>query len=109
GGAGARGGWPPLAAGADAFDSWSPDAHKWLNTPYDCGIVLTRHAEHHRRAMRGGATYLPAENPTVRTPFDHVPELSRRARGFALWAALRQLGRSGLTDLVDRSCDHAAA
>lgn len=98
-----------LAAGADAFDSWSTDAHKWLNTPYDCGIVLTRHAAAHRRVMRGGAAYLPDDVPTVRTSFDHAPELSRRARGFALWAALRELGRRGVADLVERTCAHATA
>ncbi len=97
-----------LAAGADRADSWATDAHKWLNTPYDCGIVLTRHAEAHRRAMHGGAAYLPDVHPQVRTAFDHTPELSRRARGFALWAALRQLGRQGVAELVDRTCDLAA-
>jgi glutamate/tyrosine decarboxylase-like PLP-dependent enzyme len=96
-----------LADGAEAADSWATDAHKWLNTPYDCGIVLIRNAEAHRRAMHGGATYLPGEG-AVPNPFDHVPELSRRARGFALWAALRELGRAGLADLVERCCVHAA-
>jgi len=98
-----------LAAGVERADSWSTDAHKWLNTPYDCGIVLARDAAAHRRAMGGGAAYLPGVDPVVRSPFDHVPELSRRARGFALWAALRQLGRAGLVELVDRTCDLAAA
>lgn len=89
--------------GAELADSWSTDAHKWLNTPYDCGIALIRDAEAHRRTFRGGATYLPGE-AVVPNPFDRTPELSRRARGFALWAALRELGRQGVTDLVDRSC-----
>jgi glutamate/tyrosine decarboxylase-like PLP-dependent enzyme len=93
-----------LAAGAEHFDSWSTDAHKWLNTPYDCGIALTRHAAAHRRVMRGGAAYLPDDVPAVRTSFDHAPELSRRARGFALWAALRELGRRGVAELVERTC-----
>jgi glutamate/tyrosine decarboxylase-like PLP-dependent enzyme len=95
-----------LVAGAESADSWSTDAHKWLNTPYDCGIALVRDAEAHRRAFHGGATYLPGE-AVVPNPFDHTPELSRRARGFALWAALRQLGRSGVADLVERCCGYA--
>jgi glutamate/tyrosine decarboxylase-like PLP-dependent enzyme len=97
-----------LAAGAEAADSWSTDAHKWLNTPFDCGVILTRHADTHYRTLRGGADYLP-QAVAVRNPFDHAPELSRRARGFALWAALRELGRAGVADLVERSCRHAAA
>ena len=96
-----------LAAGAERADSWATDAHKWLNTPYDCGIALTRNADAHRRAMAGAAAYLPGVDPAVRSPYDYAPELSRRARGFALWAALRQLGRAGCAALVDRSCDLA--
>jgi glutamate/tyrosine decarboxylase-like PLP-dependent enzyme len=96
-----------LVAGAELADSWGCDAHKWLNTPYDCGIALVRDAEAHRRVFRGGAAYLPDEG-SVPNPFDHTPELSRRARGFALWAALRELGRRGLTELVERSCTLAA-
>ena len=92
-----------LVEGAESADSWATDAHKWLNTPYDCGIALLRDAEAHRRTFRGGARYLPGEN-VVPNPFDHTPELSRRARGFALWAALRQLGRAGVADLVERCC-----
>ena len=95
-----------LADGVELADSWSTDGHKWLNTPFDCGIAFTRHAEAHRRTFRGGATYLPGE-AAVRNPFDHAPELSRRARGFALWAALRELGRSGVADLIERSCAYA--
>ena len=97
-----------LADGVEHADSWSTDAHKWLNTPYDCGIALVRDAAAHRRTMRGGATYLPDDVAAVRTAFDHAPELSRRARGFALWAALRELGRRGVADLVERCCAHAA-
>ena len=95
-----------LADGSEAADSWSTDAHKWLNTPFDCGIALLRDAEAHRRVMRGGATYLPSEG-AVPSPFDRAPELSRRGRGFALWAALRELGRAGIADLVERCCGHA--
>ena len=97
-----------LVDGAESADSWSTDAHKWLNTPYDCGIALVRDAEAHRRTFHGGATYLPGEG-VVPNPFDHTPELSRRARGFALWAALRQLGRTGVAELVERCCAHAEA
>ena len=95
-----------LVDGAELADSWSTDAHKWLNTPYDCGLALVRDGEAHRRTFRGGALYLPGET-VVPNPFDHTPELSRRARGFALWAALRELGRAGVADLVERSCAHA--
>jgi len=97
-----------LAAGAELADSWSTDGHKWLNTPYDCGIALTRNADAHRRALRGAAAYLPDDHPSIRQAFDHAPELSRRARGFVLWAALRQLGRRGVAELVERCCAHAA-
>jgi glutamate/tyrosine decarboxylase-like PLP-dependent enzyme len=97
-----------LVAGAELADSWSTDAHKWLNTPYDCGIALVRDGEAHRRVFRGGAMYLPGAG-AVPNPFDHAPELSRRARGFALWAGLRELGRRGLADLVERCCAHAEA
>lgn len=95
-----------LVEGAELADSWSTDAHKWLNTPFDCGIALVRNAEAHRRTFHGGATYLPGETG-VPNPFDHTPELSRRARGFALWAALRELGRTGVAELIERSCAHA--
>jgi len=97
-----------LADGIEHADSWSTDAHKWLNTPYDCGISLVRDADAHRRTFRGGAHYLPGE-AAVANPFDHTPELSRRARGFAVWAALRELGRSGVSDLVERCCRHATS
>jgi glutamate/tyrosine decarboxylase-like PLP-dependent enzyme len=96
-----------LAGSAELADSWATDAHKWLNTPYDCGISLVRDAAAHRRTFHGGATYLPGES-VVPNPFDHTPELSRRARGFALWAALRQLGRGGVGDLVERCCAYTA-
>lgn len=97
-----------LAVGAEHADSWATDAHKWLNTPYDCGIAFVRDAEAHRRVFRGGAQYLPGD-AAVPNPFDHTPELSRRARGFALWAALRSLGRTGVAELVERCCAHASA
>jgi glutamate/tyrosine decarboxylase-like PLP-dependent enzyme len=92
-----------LVDGAELADSWATDAHKWLNTPYDCGIALLRDSDAHRRAFAGGASYLPGD-AVVPNPFDLTPELSRRARGFALWAALRELGRRGVTELVERCC-----
>jgi glutamate/tyrosine decarboxylase-like PLP-dependent enzyme len=92
-------------AGVERADSWATDAHKWLNTPYDCGIALTAHPEAHRRALGTRANYLPGpDDSIVRTPYDYSPELSRRARGFAVYAALRQLGRSGVAELIDRTC-----
>jgi glutamate/tyrosine decarboxylase-like PLP-dependent enzyme len=95
----------PLTGGVERADSWATDAHKWLNVPYDSGIAICAHPEAHRAAMTAGsASYFPAEAGKERDPMDWNPELSRRARGFALWAALRSLGRSGVADLVDRCC-----
>lgn len=99
-----------LAAGAERADSWATDAHKWLNTPYDCGIAIVKDAEAHRRAMAVRAAYLPDFNAyEARNPMDWTPEFSRRARGFAVYAALRQLGRRGVSDLIERCCAHAQA
>ncbi len=98
-----------LARGAERADSWATDAHKWLNTPYDLGVALTAHPDDHRRAMSIHAGYLPqTRDPGVRVPSDFTPELSRRARGFALYAALHELGRSGVSELVERCCTLAA-
>jgi glutamate/tyrosine decarboxylase-like PLP-dependent enzyme len=94
-----------LVAGAERADSWATDAHKWLNVPYDCGVVFCRHPDAQAEAMAVSASYL--QRGGGRSPSDWVPESSRRARGFAVWAALRGLGRSGVEDLVDRCCDHA--
>jgi glutamate/tyrosine decarboxylase-like PLP-dependent enzyme len=94
-----------LVAGYERADSWATDAHKWLNVPYDCGIVFCRHPQSHGDAMAVAASYL--QRADGRSPSDWVPESSRRARGFAVWAALRALGRQGVTDLVDRCCEHA--
>jgi len=93
-----------LAAGAGEADSWATDGHKWLNVPYDCGIVAVRDREAHRAAMTISASYLVQTEGRERDPFDYVPEFSRRARGFTVWAALRSLGRSGAADLVERCC-----
>jgi glutamate/tyrosine decarboxylase-like PLP-dependent enzyme len=94
-----------LVDGVERADSWAADAHKWLNVPYDCGIVFTRHANAHADAMAVAASYL--QRAGGRSPSDWVPESSRRARGFAVWAALRSLGRHGVAELVDRCCEHA--
>jgi len=91
-------------AGHAGADSWSTDAHKWLNVPYDCGLVFVRDAAAHRAAMGMSASYLPFNTVAERDPGDFVPELSRRARGFPVYAALRSLGRSGVVDLVERCC-----
>ena len=99
-----------LVAGIELADSWTTDAHKWLNVPYDSGIVLCAHPESHRNAMTVTASYLIQDEGArrVRDQMDWVPEFSRRARGFAVYAALRSLGRSGLRELVERCCDAAA-
>ena len=94
-----------LVAGHERADSWATDAHKWLNVPYDCGLVFCRHPQAHGDAMAVAASYL--QRADGRSPSDWVPESSRRARGFAVWAALRSLGREGVAGLVDRCCEHA--
>ena len=97
-----------LVAGAELADSWATDCHKWLNVPYDCGVALCAHPESHRAAMTVHAEYLiqsPAGGP--RDPVDWNPEVSRRARAFTVYAALRTLGRSGVADLVERCCSRA--
>jgi glutamate/tyrosine decarboxylase-like PLP-dependent enzyme len=95
-----------LAAGFAEADSWATDAHKWLNAPYDSGIVFAREPEHLRAAMTVGAAYLIAG--AEREPSHYTPDMSRRARGVEIWAALRSLGRTGLAELIDRNCRHAA-
>jgi glutamate/tyrosine decarboxylase-like PLP-dependent enzyme len=95
-----------LLAGAERADSWATDGHKWLNVPYDCGYAFVAHPEHHRAAMEHRASYLEHADE-VRDQLDWTPDHSRRARGFATWAALRELGRSGLADLILRCCRHA--
>ena len=90
--------------GIERADSCATDAHKWLNVPYDSGLVFVAHPEAHRAAMSLSAAYLVRSPEEPREPMDWVPESSRRARGFAVYAALRSLGRSGVADLVDRCC-----
>ena len=92
-----------LVKGAEMADSWATDGHKWLNVPYDSGYAFCAHPEAHAAAMAYSAAYLGSPG-TLRSPGDFVTESSRRARGFATWAALRELGRAGVADLVERCC-----
>ena len=94
-----------LTSGLADADSWATDAHKWLNVPYDCGLVVVRDAVALRAAMSITAAYLIHSDE--REPYDYTPELSRRARGVEVWAALRSLGREGVADLIERTCKHA--
>jgi len=96
-----------LAEGVELADSWATDGHKWLQTPYDCGYAIVRDADAHRRAMVIAASYLPSVGDGERDPTHFVPELSRRARGFATWAMLRHFGRAGLAALVEQNCRQA--
>jgi len=92
-------------AGMAQADSWATDAHKWLNVPYDSGLAFVRDAGALRAAMAISADYLPVGD--ARNPSDFTPELSRRARGVDVWAALRTLGRDGVAEMVERCCAHA--
>jgi glutamate/tyrosine decarboxylase-like PLP-dependent enzyme len=96
-----------LTHGVERADSWATDAHKWLNIPYDSGLAFVAHAEAHRAAMRLTAAYLVTDPNAVRDEMDWTPEFSRRARGFAVYAGVRSLGRSGVADLVNGSCARA--
>jgi glutamate/tyrosine decarboxylase-like PLP-dependent enzyme len=94
-----------LITGVERADSWATDAHKTLNVPYDNGIAIVANAEAMYAAMGAHAAYLiQDERPD---PFSTVPEFSRRARGFTVWAALRSLGRRGVAEMVERFCAHA--
>ncbi len=92
-----------LLRGVEGADSWATDGHKWLNVPYDCGYAVVAHPEAHRAAMTYRASYL-SHVEGARDQMDWNPEWSRRARGFATYAALRQLGRAGLAELIARTC-----
>ncbi len=94
-----------LVAGLAGADSWATDAHKWLNTPYDSGLIFCRHRDALRSAMATAAAYLAASD--AREPYHYTPEMSRRARGVEVWAALRSLGKSGVAELIERTCRHA--
>jgi glutamate/tyrosine decarboxylase-like PLP-dependent enzyme len=93
-----------LVRGVERADSWATDGHKWLNVPYDSGIAIVRDAAAHKTAMTGRASYLVQSSGAERDPQDWTPEFSRRARGFAVYAALKSLGRDGVTALVERCC-----
>ncbi|WP_409349986.1 pyridoxal phosphate-dependent decarboxylase family protein [Rathayibacter soli] len=96
-------------AGVEAADSWTTDAHKTLNVPYDCGIAIVARPETVRTVFGTQASYLMADDPGPGDPFERVPEFSRRARGVPVWAALRSLGRRGTIALVERFAEHATA
>ncbi|MDQ3871072.1 MAG: aminotransferase class V-fold PLP-dependent enzyme [Chloroflexota bacterium] len=93
--------------GLEQADSWTTDAHKWLNVPYDSGIAIVRDANAQQAAMTLGAAYYVETVGRERDPYGWVPEASRRARGFAIYAALRSLGRAGVAELVERCCSLA--
>ena len=93
-----------LTAGLADADSWTTDAHKWLNVPYDSGIAIVRDAAAHHSAMTLGAAYYVETAGAERDPYNWVAESSRRARGFAIYAALRSLGRDGLAEMIERNC-----
>jgi glutamate/tyrosine decarboxylase-like PLP-dependent enzyme len=97
-----------LVRGVERADSWATDCHKWLNVPYDSGLAFCAHPDAHRAAMRVTASYLvQTDDEQRRDEVDWAPEFSRRARGFAAYAAIRELGRDGIAELVDRCCAHA--
>lgn len=95
-----------LLTGVAQADSWATDGHKWLNVPYDSGYAFVAHPEHHRAGMEHRASYL-VHAEDVRDQLDWTPEHSRRARGFATYAALRELGRAGIAELVERNSRQA--
>ena len=95
-----------LVQGIENADSWATDAHKWLNVPYDSGLVFVRDVRHLKAAMSASAAYLLEGER--RDPTHFVPEQSRRARGLEIWAALRSLGKSGIANLIEGCCSHAA-
>ncbi len=94
--------------GVEQADSWATDGHKWLNVPYDCGYSIVADAQAHRASMSQSAAYL-TPSAVARDQVDWNPEFSRRARGFATYAAIRQLGRDGIAAMVERCCNHAHA
>lgn len=97
-----------LTAGLELADSWATDGHKWLNVPFDCGIAIVKDRDAHREAMTISASYIAPENQ-ARDQIDWNPEWSRRARGIPVYAALRELGKDGVADLVDRTSRYCHA
>ena len=98
-----------LVKGVELADSWATDGHKWLNVPYDSGIVIMRDLQTLTSAMRADAPYLVgAETRSHPEPRNRGIQMSQRARGVEAWAALASLGTDGLADLIDRTSDHAS-
>jgi glutamate/tyrosine decarboxylase-like PLP-dependent enzyme len=93
-----------LTDGVERADSWTIDGHKWLNMPYDTGFAITAHPDAHVAAMMELAPYLVAQDDVRRDPWNWSPDASRRARGFAAYAAMRSLGRAGIDNMIARSC-----
>ena len=98
-----------LTRGVEQAESWATDGHKWLQTPYDSGFAIVRDKAAHERSMAIEASYLPGASGGEREPSAYVPELSRRARGFAAWAMIRTLGRTGISAMIERHCSVASA
>lgn len=96
-----------LCEGLDQADSWTVDGHKWLQVPYDSGFAIIKHEDAHRRAMDISASYLTHKSDDGRSPSAFTPELSRRARGFAVWAVMQSLGRQGIAEIILRHCNCA--
>jgi glutamate/tyrosine decarboxylase-like PLP-dependent enzyme len=94
-----------LTAGYEVADSWATDGHKWLNVPYDSGLVICKTRDHLRRAMSIHGDYLDQSGDRI--PYHYTPELSRRARAIDIWAAIRTLGKDGIDELVSRTCSYA--
>lgn len=94
-----------LTKGYEQADSWAADGHKWLNVPYDCGVVMTQHPQAMRTAMTTVAPYLVQDE--TRQPSHYTPEQSRRARGIEVWAALKAMGKQGLCEMIEGCCAHA--
>jgi glutamate/tyrosine decarboxylase-like PLP-dependent enzyme len=90
----------------ESADSWATDAHKWLNVPYDSGIVIVKNASDLVSAMLQGGAYL--DQSGARIPYQYTPELSRKGRGTEIWAAIKSLGRKGLEEMIERNCRQAS-
>jgi len=104
--AGASAGTRHLVKNIDGADSWATDGHKWLNVPFDCGFAFVRDSDAHRASLASHASYI-THVTNARDQMDWNPEWSRRSRAFSVYAALRQLGRRGVANLVERCCKHA--
>jgi glutamate/tyrosine decarboxylase-like PLP-dependent enzyme len=94
-----------LTVGYELADSWATDGHKWLNVPYDSGLVICRNGDYLRRSMSMHGDYLDQSGDRI--PYQYTPELSRRARAIDIWAAMRTLGREGIDEMVTRTCAFA--